>query len=81
MEIKVVLQPVKYKFQKSTYEALSGWGSGKVFLDIIVKIQENLIIMISNTIEMLFIVYSTKFLQKQCVFSSGKIFILIYGPF
>ena len=63
------------------YEALSGSGSGKVFLDIIIKIQENLIIMISNTIEMLFIVYSNTFLQKKCVFSSGKFFILIYGPF
>ena len=32
------------------YEALSGWGSGKVFLDIIFKIQENLLIMIFNSI-------------------------------
>ena len=51
-----------------TYEALSCWGSGKVFLDIIFKIQEYLIEMISNAIEMLFIVYNKTFLQKQCVF-------------
>ena len=45
---------------------MSGWGSGKVFLDIIFKIQENLIIMISNSIEMLFIINSNTFLQKKC---------------
>ena len=38
-------------------------------LGIIFKIQENLIIMISNTIEMLFIVYSNTFLQKNAFFS------------
>ena len=32
-----------HKFNKSPfkYEALSGWGSGKVFLDIIIKKQDN----------------------------------------
>ena len=63
------------------YEALSGWGSGKVFLDIIFKIQENLIIMISNTIEMLFIVYINTCLQKKCVFPHVNLFTLMYGPF
>ena len=32
------------------------------------QIQENFIILISNTIKMLFIVYSTTFLQKMCFF-------------
>ena len=64
-----------------SYEALWGWCSGKVFLDIIFKMQENLLIMISNTIEMLFIVYSITFLQKKCVFPHVRYFTLIYGPF
>ena len=62
---------------KTKFEALSGWGSGKVFLDIIFKIQENLIVMISNTIEMLFIVYS----NTLCFFPYVNLFTLIYGPF
>ena len=37
-------------------------------MDIIFKIQENLLIMISNTIEMLFIVCSNIFLQKNVYF-------------
>ena len=49
-------------------EALQGWGSGKIFLYIIFKIQENFKIMISYTIEMLFIVYSNTFLHKMCFF-------------
>ena len=51
-----------------SYEALSDWGSRKVFLDIVFKIQENLIIMICNTIDMLFIVYNNTFLQKNVFF-------------
>ena len=53
----------------------------KVFLDIVFKIQENLKMMISNTIEMLFIVYRNTFLQKY-VFCPHEIFFkLIYGHF
>ena len=58
------------------YEALSGWGSGKVFLDIIFKIQGNML-----KIDMLFIVYTNRFLQKKCVFSSGKTFYIDWGSF
>ena len=36
---------------------------------------------ISNTIDMLFIVYSNKFLQNKCVFPYVRSFTLIYGPF
>ena len=67
MQIRVAIQIVNY-------EALSGWGSRKVFLDIIFKIQENLIIMISSTIEMLFLVYSNTFLQK--IYFSHVIFLI-----
>ena len=37
--------------------------------------------MISNTIEMLFIVYSNTFLQKNVFFPHVILFTLIYGPF
>ena len=63
------------------YEALSGWGSGKVLLDFIFKIQENLLIMISNTIQILFIVYINTFLQKKCVLPHVRNFTLNCGPF
>ena len=46
----------------------SGWGSEKVFLDIIFRIHENLLIMISYTIDRLIIVYIKTFLQKIYVF-------------
>ena len=41
---------------ETVYEALSGWSYGKVFLDIIFKIQENFIIMICNTRDVIYIV-------------------------
>ena len=62
-----------YTLWVRTYEALSGWGSGKVLLDIIFKIKENYLIMISNTIEILFIVYS--------IMPHVRNFTLIYCPF
>ena len=71
---------VKIKADVQTYEALSGWGSGKVFLDINFKIQENVLKIISNTIEMLFIVYSNTFLQKNVTFPQIRHFTLIKGP-
>ena len=69
-------------FSSSWDWSSEGWGSGKVFLNIVFEIQDNLIMMISNTIEMLFIVYSNTFLQKDVffphvIFSSS----LIYGHF
>ena len=60
----------------NVYEALSGWGSGKVLLDIIFKIQENKLIMISNTIEIFFIVYFNTFLQKKMCFATCKKFYI-----
>ena len=41
----------------------------------------NLIIMISNTIQMLLIVFRKTFLQKKCFFSSCNFFTLFNGPF
>ena len=51
------------------YDAISGWGSGKVFLDIIFKIQQNMLNMFSNTLDMLFRMFSNTFLQKKMWFS------------
>ena len=47
-------QTQDFCIQTTPYEALSGWGSGKEYLDIVFKIQENFIIMIYNTIDMFF---------------------------
>ena len=70
-----------YTTNTLAYEALSGWGSGKVFLYIIFKMQENMLQIISNTIEMLFIVYNNTFLQKIVTFPQLRHFTLIKGPF
>ena len=40
-----------------------------------VKVKENWLIMISNTIEMLFIEYINTFLQKKCFSSCNKLYI------
>ena len=69
---KIPMATILWNYSKCeinwTYEALSGWGSGKVFLDIIFKTHEYLLIMISDTTEMLFIVYSNNFLQTNVFF-------------
>ena len=43
--------------------------------------KENLVIMIFNTLQMLFIMSSNMYFEKMFFFSPVRIFTLIYGPF
>ena len=62
-KLKIFILGTKIDYM-SSYEALLGWGSGKVFLDIIFKIQENMLKMILNTIDMLLIQGVREWLSK-----------------
>ena len=77
MAFFVVIQGEEVK----AYDAISGWGSGKVFLEIIFKIQQNMLNIFSNTLDMLFGMYSNTFLQKNVIFLHVRHFTLIKGPF